>query len=241
MSSPNQPPFAIRDAEQIDRLDFDKGGGLVPVIAQHALDGTVLMLGYADAAALRTSLQSGRLTFFSRARQALWEKGETSGNTLRLVALHADCDGDAVLARVLPAGPTCHTGARACFQAAPTLAALAETLRARAREMPEDSYTTRLLDDRNLRLKKVGEETAELLVALADLDREDRARPPRGPSAAHGPIETAGHDLAFEGSGRVRAVAEAADLLYHLLVACQGAGIDLDDLLAELESRSASR
>ncbi len=110
----------------------------------------------------------------SRSRDALWHKGETSGNTQRLVALHADCDNDTVLARVLPAGPSCHTGAWSCFEAAPTLPALAAVIAQRAGDAPAGSYTARLLGDRNLRLKKLGEETAELVAALADGD-EDRA------------------------------------------------------------------
>ena len=191
----------------LQRVDFGKGDGLVPVIAQHHRTGEVLMLGYANREALDRSLASGLLTFYSRSRDALWTKGETSGNTLRVVSLHGDCDGDAILARVDPAGPTCHTGDRSCFGAPPTLPALADTLRARRTASPESSYTARLLADRNRRLKKLGEETTELAVACAD-----------------GAVE------------RVRE--EAADVLYHVLVAALAAGVELDAILEVLEDRA---
>lgn len=155
---------------ELDRLDFDKGDGLIPVIAQHHRTGEVLMLGYADRAALERSLETGLLTFLSRSRGALWTKGETSGNVLRMVSLAHDCDHDAVLALVDPTGPTCHTGDRSCFGPAPTLAVLAETLERRRDADPTESYTARLLADRNLRLKKLGEEAVELAVACADGD-----------------------------------------------------------------------
>ena len=190
----------------LDRLDFAKGDGLVPVIAQHRLTGEVLMLGYATREALSASLESGRLTFHSRSRDALWVKGETSGNTLRVASLHGDCDGDAVLALVDPAGPTCHTGERSCFAAPPTLPGLGRTLADRGDADPSTSYTARLLADRNLRLKKLGEEATELAIACAD---EDPAR--------------------------VRE--EAADLVYHALVAALGAGVGVEDVLAALEER----
>ena len=206
----------------VDALDFEKGEGLVPVIAQHWLNGEVLMLGYATPEAVEASLETGRLTFHSRSRDALWTKGETSGNTLRVVSLHGDCDGDAILARVDPAGPTCHTGDRSCFSAPPTLRGLADTLAARkaaaeGREPDDDrtgardsagssSWTVRLLGDRNLRLKKLGEEATELALACADGDVE-----------------------------RVRE--EAADVVYHALVAALAAGVTADDVLEVLESR----
>ncbi|MFW5950626.1 MAG: bifunctional phosphoribosyl-AMP cyclohydrolase/phosphoribosyl-ATP diphosphatase HisIE [Gemmatimonadota bacterium] len=197
----------------LDALDFDKGAGLLCVIAQHHLTGEVLMLGYATREALDRTLETGRLTFHSRSRDKLWTKGETSGNTLRVVSLHADCDRDAVLARVDPAGPTCHTGARSCFQAPPPLRALADTLEARrsaaeAGAAPAESYTVRLLADRNHRLKKLGEEAVELAVACADGD-----------------------------AARVRE--EGADLLYHVLVACAAEGVTVEDLLTVLADRAA--
>lgn len=193
-------------APALDGLDFAKGGGTVPLIAQDAHTGEVLMLGFADREALARSLESGELWFLSRSKGRPWRKGETSGHVLRLVSLHADCDADAVLARVLPAGPTCHTGARSCFGAPPTLAALADTIRARAGAPAGESHTRRLLDDANLRLKKLGEEAVELALACQAGDRE-------------------------------RVAEEAADLLYHALVACQGAGASAGEVLAALERR----
>ncbi|MBW3554990.1 MAG: bifunctional phosphoribosyl-AMP cyclohydrolase/phosphoribosyl-ATP diphosphatase HisIE [Gemmatimonadetes bacterium] len=188
---------------------------LTPLIAQHALTGEVLMLGYATSESLARTRETGLLSFHSRSRDALWTKGETSGNVLRVVSIHGDCDDDALLARVLPAGPTCHTGARSCFGAPPTLAALADTIedRAAAAEAahgsasPETSYTARLLADRNLRLKKLGEEAAELAVACADEDRP-------------------------------RVKEEAADVVYHVLVAARAAGVPLADVLEALEARA---
>jgi phosphoribosyl-AMP cyclohydrolase / phosphoribosyl-ATP pyrophosphohydrolase len=187
-------------------MDFAKGGGLVTVVAQHHRTGEVLMVGYADREALDRSLETGLLTFRSRTRGTLWTKGETSGNTLRIIALHQDCDGDALLALVDPTGPTCHTGARSCFGAAPTLPALAERLAGRRYADPLESYTARLMSDRNQRLKKLGEEALELAVACADGE-----------------------------AGQV--AEEAADLIYHTLVACLAEGVDLDDVLRALERR----
>lgn len=195
-----------RNPLDLATLDFDKGGGLLPVIAQHWLTGEVLMLGYTSREALDASLESGLLTFHSRSRDALWTKGESSGHTLTIHSLHGDCDGDAILALVDPAGPTCHTGARTCFGASPTLKGLADTLSSRRGADPASSYTARLLADRNHRLKKLGEEATELAVACADEDVE-----------------------------RVRE--EAADVVYHTLVAAMAAGVEIEELLAALESR----
>ncbi|GMV06917.1 MAG: histidine biosynthesis bifunctional protein HisIE [Gemmatimonadota bacterium] len=199
----------LRAPADLDGLDFAKLTGLVPVVTQDAADGRVLMVAFATRQALERSLSTGEMHFWSRSRNALWRKGETSGNVLRLVSLHADCDGDTVLARVTPTGPACHTGEATCFGEVPTsdpLSALDATLAARQRERPEGSYTVRLLDDENLRLKKLGEETAELVTALA---RGDAERIPE----------------------------EAADLLYHLLAALRGAGVELSAVTAALEAR----
>ncbi|MGH7445499.1 MAG: bifunctional phosphoribosyl-AMP cyclohydrolase/phosphoribosyl-ATP diphosphatase HisIE [Longimicrobiales bacterium] len=201
----------IRSSADLERVDFTRGDGLVTVIAQHARTGTVLMVAHADRDALERTLTSGEMWYWSRSRAALWRKGETSGNTQRMVALHADCDADAVLALVEPRGPSCHTGAWSCFGTAPTLPALADVIAQRMHAAPDHSYTARLLRDDNLRLKKLGEEAVELALACA------------APDAA--------------------AVAdEAADLLYHTLVACAGVGVGLDDVLRVLEARrSAAR
>lgn len=166
----------------LDALDFAKGGGLVTVVAQDADSGAVLMVAHADREALERTLATGEMHYRSRSR-GLWHKGSTSGNVQQVVALLPDCDGDAILARVRSPGPACHTGSRSCFGvpalAADALSVLDATIAARVAEAPSQtagekpSYTRRLLADRNLRLKKIGEESAELVTACAD---DDRAR-----------------------------------------------------------------
>ena len=195
----------------LDALDFGKGGGLVTVVVQDAASGAVLMLAHADREALEQTLAAGELHFRSRTR-GLWRKGATSSKTLALESLSADCDGDAVLARVRPAGPACHTGARSCFGEAAmvpdALAALDRVIEARAAGgAPATSWTRQLLEDRNLRLKKLGEEAAELAVACADGDR-------------------------------ARAIEEGADLLYHALVALRAVDAGLEDVRAALAHRA---
>lgn len=199
----------IRGVEDLARLDFDKGNGLVTVVAQDAATGAVLMVAHADREALERTMATGEMHYRSRAR-GLWHKGATSGSVQRVVALLPDCDGDAILARVTPAGPACHTGTPSCFGAArpgDVLDRLAATVAARSTDPAAGGYTRRLLDDRNLRLKKLGEEAAELAVALADQDP-------------------------------IRAAEEAADLLYHQLVALQAVGVTLDDLRRILAGRA---
>jgi phosphoribosyl-ATP pyrophosphohydrolase/phosphoribosyl-AMP cyclohydrolase len=197
-------PFAI------DALDFSKGQGLVSVVTQDATSGAVLMVAHADREAIERTLATGEMHYHSRSR-GLWHKGATSGNTQRVVTLERDCDGDAVLARVVPAGPTCHTGSYSCFAATAGAAdALGELDAVIARRMAEAededaasqqpaSYTRRLAGDRNLRLKKLGEECAELITACADGDA-------------------------------ARAAEEGVDLLYHALVALRSVGVSLDDV-----------
>ncbi len=202
----------LATASDLDALDFDRSGGLLPVVVQDDLTGDALMLAFANRLALEKTLTTGQMHFWSRRRNELWRKGETSGNTLALVSLHADCDSDTVLARVTPAGPTCHTGEQTCFGegtdiAVAALARLDRTLAARQRDRPAGSYTVRLLDDPNLRLKKIGEESAELVAALATHNAE-------------------------------RAVEEAADLVYHVLVALRATGIEVSALLEELDRRA---
>lgn len=155
-------------------LDFTKGGGLVTVVAQDARSGAVLMVAFADREAIERSVAQGELHLTSRTRGA-WHKGATSGNVLRVRSLTADCDGDTVLAMVEPAGPACHTGARTCFgdlARSDALGALDATIAARmSADAPSGSgYTQKLLGDRNLRLKKIGEEASELVTACADGD-----------------------------------------------------------------------
>ncbi|RKH74310.1 bifunctional phosphoribosyl-AMP cyclohydrolase/phosphoribosyl-ATP diphosphatase HisIE [Corallococcus aberystwythensis] len=196
----------------LSKLDFDKGQGLVTVVTQDASTGDVLMVAHADREALERTLATGEMHYRSRTR-GLWHKGATSGNTQQVVSLSADCDGDAVLARVRKAGPACHTGEETCFGEGrwDALAHLDATLAARASapapEGAKPSYTRRLLEDRNLRLKKLGEEAAELVTACADAD-------------AH------------------RAAEEAADVLYHVLVAVRPLGLSLDDVKAVLAARA---
>ncbi|MFL5358718.1 bifunctional phosphoribosyl-AMP cyclohydrolase/phosphoribosyl-ATP diphosphatase HisIE [Archangium sp.] len=196
----------------LSKLDFTKGNGLVTVVAQDAHTGDLLMVAHADREALEKTLETGEMYYRSRTR-GLWHKGGTSGNVQRVVSLTADCDGDAVLARVEKAGPACHTGAETCFGIGPVdaLVELDQTIAQRAARAPapgeKPSYTRRLLDDRNLRLKKIGEEGAELVTACADGDKE-------------------------------RATEEAADVLYHLLVAVRPLGITLDDVKAVLARRA---
>ena len=196
----------------LDTLDFAKGGGLVTIVAQDATNGIVLMVAHADREALERTIATGEMHYRSRTR-GLWHKGATSGNTQRVVSLTADCDGDAVLARVAPAGPACHTGARSCFGEAAlggdALGTLDRTIAQRAAEegTAGKGYTRKLLADRNLRLKKLGEEAAELAVACADGDA-------------------------------ARATAEGADIIYHTLVALRALGLSLDAVRAELQARA---
>jgi phosphoribosyl-ATP pyrophosphohydrolase/phosphoribosyl-AMP cyclohydrolase len=191
----------------LNALDFEKGGGLVTVVAQHASTGQVLMVAFASRDSLERTLASGEMHYHSRSRGP-WHKGGTSGNTQRVVGLSADCDGDAVLARVVPAGPACHTGAATCFGdvAADTLAELDATIDERADAGGKSSYTARLLADRNLRLKKIGEEASEFVTACADGD--------------------AG-----------RANEEVADVFYHVLVALHAAGGSLGAVRETLRER----
>lgn len=194
----------------IDTLNFDKGGGFVTVVAQDAATGAVLMVALGNREALERTIATGEMHYFSR-RRGLWRKGETSGNTQRMISLTPDCDGDTVLALVEPRGPACHTGAVTCFDDAggDALSALDRTITARAESgAPETSYTRRLLADRNLRLKKLGEEMAELVTACADGDRE-------------------------------RATEEAADVVYHTLVALRALGVGLDAVRHVLMQRAS--
>jgi phosphoribosyl-AMP cyclohydrolase / phosphoribosyl-ATP pyrophosphohydrolase len=196
-------------------LDFDKGNGLVTVVTQDARTDAVLMVAHADREALDRTIATGEMHYRSRTRGP-WHKGATSGNVQRVISLTADCDGDTVLARVMPAGPACHTGTTSCFgdaaiaqrsHASDTMVSLDAVIASRVTATADagTSYTARLLADRNLRLKKLGEESAELAVACADGDRS-------------------------------RAVAEAADVVYHMLVALRALGAswaEVTDALAE--------
>jgi phosphoribosyl-ATP pyrophosphohydrolase/phosphoribosyl-AMP cyclohydrolase len=206
----------LKQTLDIDALDWNKGDGLLPAIVQHAFDGRVLMLGYVNRAALQHTLDSGQVTFFSRSRQAEWTKGETSGNTLQLVAADADCDRDCLLLRALPAGPTCHLGSDSCFdgagKATPALAflaALQELIAERDRERPAGSYTSTLLESGPKRIaQKVGEEGVETALAAVAGDRDELLN-------------------------------ESADLVYHLLVLLHSKELALPELVETLRSRHA--
>jgi phosphoribosyl-ATP pyrophosphohydrolase/phosphoribosyl-AMP cyclohydrolase len=194
-------------------IQFDQRG-LVPCVVQDWSTGEVLMHAYMNAESLRLTRETGEVHFFSRSRQELWHKGETSGNTLAVKAIRYDCDGDALLALVEPAGPACHTGERSCFHrgelepAAPyeALPALERTISARAAERPEGSYTVKLLADRTLNGDKVTEEAEELVRAA--LDESDE-----------------------------RVAEEAADVIYHLAVLLRARGLGLADAERVLDGR----
>ena len=202
----------LERADDLDELAFDSEG-LIPVVAQDECTRRVLMVAWATRDALEEALETGQMHYWSRSRSELWRKGATSGNTQAVRSLHADCDGDTVLALVEQTGPACHTGAKTCFGDVPAaggLDALWDTLSSRAGAAPEQSYTARLLSDENLRLKKLGEETVELVHALVKQD-------------ASGIRE------------------ETADLLYHVLVALLAAGVTLQEVLQVLELRRNRR
>jgi len=194
---------------QLDTLNFAKGGGMVTVVTQDGVTGAVLMVAHADREALEYTLRTGEMHYRSRSR-GLWHKGGTSGNVQRVMTLTTDCDRDAILARVQPAGPACHNGTTSCFEddalGADALATLDRTIAARRVTPEPGSYTQKLFNDRNLRLKKLGEEAVELTVACVDHDKE-------------------------------RAAEEGADLLYHTLVALQAIGVSLDDVRQVLAQR----
>jgi phosphoribosyl-ATP pyrophosphohydrolase/phosphoribosyl-AMP cyclohydrolase len=196
-------------------LQFDERG-LIPAVVQDADDGGVLMLGYMDRTALDATLASGEVHFHSRSRGVLWRKGETSGNTLRLVGLAADCDRDALLVLARPAGPTCHTGQSSCFhevvREAPmpvglSLAPLFGMLRRRVAERPAGSYTVELLEDPDLAVKKLVEEAVEVMLAVKNHDRDNL-------------------------------VWEVADVLYHLAVVMAAQGVQPGEVNRELARRA---
>lgn len=202
--TPDLPPASL----DLATIDFAKGGGTITVVTQDARSGELLMVAHADREAMERTLATGEMHYRSRTR-GLWHKGATSGNVQRVVSLSADCDADAVLARVIPAGPACHTGTRSCFATAPApdaLTALDRTTAERAQSPVDKSYTSALLADKNRRLKKLGEETTELVVALCENNLPGSAE-------------------------------EAADVFYHVMVALRAVGLGLDDVREVLASR----
>ena len=201
--------------EQLNALDWAKADGLIPAIVQHAVTGQILMQGYMNRAALETTLSTGKVTFYSRSKQRLWTKGETSGHSLALQNVVSDCDHDSLLVLALPAGPTCHTGTNSCYgdeigssaQRLAFLAKLESVIAQRIADKPQGSYTARLWTQGPARMaQKVGEEGVE--VALAAVTQADD-----------------------------RLVSESADLLYHLALLLKSRNVSLEDVIAELERR----
>ena len=194
-------------------IDFEKMGGLVPAIIQDAKTKTVLMLGYMNKEAYEKTTKTGKVTFFSRSRQCLWTKGETSGNFLELVDIMVDCDNDTLLVKVNPTGPTCHKGTDTCWgeknEVNPLLflTYLQDFINTRHEEMPEGSYTTSLFKDGvNRMAQKVGEEALEAVI-----------------EACNGT------------NGRL--IYEGADMIYHLIVLLTSKGLRIEDLAKELQVR----
>lgn len=195
------------------KIDFEKGNGLVPAIIQDATTKNVLMLGYMNEEAYNKTIESGKVTFYSRSRQCLWTKGETSGNFFNLVSIDIDCDNDTLLVKVNPVGPTCHKGTDTCWgeknESNPLLflTDLQDFIIKRHEEMPEGSYTTSLFKDGlNRMAQKVGEEALEAVI-----------------EAVNGTNER----LVYEGS----------DMLYHLIVLLTSKGLRIEDLAKELQVR----
>jgi phosphoribosyl-ATP pyrophosphohydrolase/phosphoribosyl-AMP cyclohydrolase len=197
-------------------IDFEKMNGLAPAIVQDAGNGAVLMLGFMNAEALERTLNDGLVTFWSRGKQRLWQKGETSGNYLDVVSIDADCDRDTLLIRARPRGPVCHTGNRTCFPQQPdanpgdVLNRLAETIISRKENAPEGSYTAKLFAAGVSKIgQKLGEEAVELAIAAQYPDLQ-------------------------------RCIEESADLVYHLMVLLAAKDITFQGVEAELAKRMRS-
>lgn len=193
------------------RMSGPDGKGLIPVIVQDVRNNNVLMLAYMNDESLELTRRTGYMHYWSRSRNAIWKKGETSGNVQKAVEILTDCDGDAMLARVEQTGVACHTGTYSCFSKAPmeqrdVFAELWEVFAQRKAAQCESSYTWKLINNRNLLLKKIAEESSEVIIAAKDKER-----------------------------GEV--VYEAADLVYHLMVLLFDEGISMDDIKKELEGR----
>lgn len=196
-----------------ETIDFKKMNGIVPAVVQDVHDGTVLMLGFMNNEALKRTIEERQVVFWSRSKQRLWKKGETSGNILDLVSIETDCDQDALLIKASPRGPVCHTGEKSCFKnAGPSgqytvIEKLVAIIQKRKQELPENSYTTALFQ-RGLPFigQKVGEEAVELAISAQYQDQR-------------------------------RCVEEAADLVYHMLVLLTAKEIGMTEVLRELEVR----
>ena len=196
----------------LDEIDWDKGEGLVPAIVQNTDNGQILMLAYMDRAALAQTISSKQVTFFSRSKNRLWTKGETSGNWLDFISGEMDCDADTLLIQARPQGPSCHTGSVTCFNdQTPSNIGFLDQLGAliadRHKTMPEGSYTTSLFAEGKARIaQKVGEEGVELALARMKDDSAEMA-------------------------------SEAADLLFHMMVLLEDAGLSLGDAISVLQNR----
>lgn len=196
-------------AINLHEIKFDERG-LIPAIVQNAKTREVLTLAYMNEESLARTIETGQTWFWSRSRNELWHKGETSGNTQQVVSLALDCDCDAIVVLVDPAGPACHTGAVSCFEIAQNsslLTRLYELIQSREHERPDGSYTTYLFEEGlDKILKKLGEESAETIIAAKNDDRG-------------------------------RFVSEVSDLVYHLLVLLVARGVSLEEIAGELEQR----
>jgi phosphoribosyl-ATP pyrophosphohydrolase/phosphoribosyl-AMP cyclohydrolase len=210
--TPKDPAYIGNQADIINRAEWAKGDGLLPAIIQNPDTGAILMLGYMNKDAYEATIKGGQVTFFSRSKQRLWTKGETSGNTLDLVSVELDCDNDTLLIMARPNGPTCHTGTTTCFNdknlpATLFLNQLQNLIAARHKDMPQGSYTTSLFTEGKARIaQKVGEEGVELALARMKDDSNEVTN-------------------------------EAADLLFHMMVLLQDAGLSLGDVIGVLQSR----
>jgi len=196
-----------------NNIDWKKGGGLVPAIVQHAVTGRILMLGYMNAKALAETQASELVTFYSRSRNCLWTKGETSGNTLKLRNIELDCDGDTLLVQATPTGPTCHLEKSSCFDRDAELPGfgfvgqLETIIKDRMKDQPSESYTAQLMNAGVQRIaQKIGEEGVEVALAATKGDRQE-------------------------------IISEAADLIYHVLVLLNHQGLSFADVAQQLETR----
>jgi len=194
-------------------IDWDKVNGLIPVVIQDSETNQVLMLGYMNEEALEQTLSTNKVTFFSRTKNRLWTKGETSGNFLNVEFLDIDCDNDAILIKVKPAGPTCHKGTISCFKNDKSsqlsiLSELTSLINERHKLMPEKSYATSLFKEGKSRIaQKVGEEGVEVALACMKEDKEEIKN-------------------------------ESADLIFHLMILLENAGLSLDDVCGVLIKRN---
>ena len=196
----------------VKQLNFAKLGGVVPAVVQDAETKAVLMLGFMNKEALSKTIESKKVTFWSRTKKRLWEKGEISGNTLKLISISADCDNDTLLILAQPQGPTCHTGAYSCFgtkkqSGLEFLQELYDLIAARKKALPKNSYTTSLFNEGLAKiLEKVEEESGEVLQAAKKETKK-------------------------------RLIEESSDLLYHLFILLAQENISLDNIIQELQRR----